>query len=102
MNRFQITRTGTYLTVQDWGRFHYQHLGVSPSGIMDQRIPEALAKVIPHHQNQFLEFAYVGNYYNKTLVEVDFLHGLAESFLTLSDLLKFCCHSNDRLFFMEV
>ena len=24
-------------------------------------------------------------YYNKTLVEVDFLHGLAESFLTLSD-----------------
>jgi len=25
------------------------------------------------------------NYYNKTLVEVDYLHGLAESFLTLSD-----------------
>tara|TARA_A100001388_G_C28500659_1_gene371478 strand:- start:16 stop:351 length:336 start_codon:yes stop_codon:yes gene_type:complete len=25
------------------------------------------------------------NYYNKILVEVDFLHGLAESFLTLSD-----------------
>jgi len=25
------------------------------------------------------------NYYNKTLVEVDFFHGLAESFLTLSD-----------------
>ena len=25
------------------------------------------------------------NYSNKTLVEVDFLHGLAESFLTLSD-----------------
>ena len=25
------------------------------------------------------------NYYNLTLVEVDFLHGLAESFLTLSD-----------------
>jgi len=25
------------------------------------------------------------NHYNKTLVEVDFLHGLAESFLTLSD-----------------
>tara|TARA_B100000902_G_scaffold8628_1_gene10863 strand:+ start:1476 stop:1811 length:336 start_codon:yes stop_codon:yes gene_type:complete len=25
------------------------------------------------------------NYYGKTLVEVDFLHGLAESFLTLSD-----------------
>jgi len=28
---------------------------------------------------------YTINYYNKTLVEVDFLHGLAESFLTLSD-----------------
>ena len=25
------------------------------------------------------------NYYDKTLVEIDFLHGLAESFLTLSD-----------------
>ena len=25
------------------------------------------------------------NYYQKTLVEIDFLHGLAESFLTLSD-----------------
>ena len=25
------------------------------------------------------------NYYEKTLVEVDFLHGLAESFLTISD-----------------
>ena len=25
------------------------------------------------------------NYYDKTLVEVDFLHGLAESYLTLSD-----------------
>ena len=25
------------------------------------------------------------NYYGKSLVEVDFLHGLAESFLTLSD-----------------
>ena len=28
---------------------------------------------------------YALNYYGKTLVEVDFLHGLAESFLTLSD-----------------
>ena len=60
MNTFEITRTGTYLTVQDWGRFHYQHLGISSSGVMDQRIPQALATVIPHHQNQFLEFAYVG------------------------------------------
>ena len=60
MNRFRITRTGTYLTTQDWGRFHYQHLGISPSGMMDPRIPEALAAVIPQHQDQFLEFAYVG------------------------------------------
>jgi len=28
---------------------------------------------------------YTLNYYNKTLGEVDFFHGLAESFLTLSD-----------------
>ena len=28
---------------------------------------------------------YTLNYYDKNLVEVDFLHGLAESFLTLSD-----------------
>ena len=28
---------------------------------------------------------YTLNYYDKSLVDVDFLHGLAESFLTLSD-----------------
>ena len=28
---------------------------------------------------------YTLNYFNKTIVEVDFLHGFAESFLTLSD-----------------
>ena len=28
---------------------------------------------------------YTLNYYDKTLVEVDFLHGFAESFLTISD-----------------
>ena len=28
---------------------------------------------------------YTLNYYHKTLVEVDFLHGFAESFLTISD-----------------
>jgi len=28
---------------------------------------------------------YTLNYYDRTLVEVDFLHGLAESFLTISD-----------------
>ena len=30
------------------------------------------------------------NYYDKTLVEVDFLHGFAESFLTLSDFIILC------------
>ena len=29
------------------------------------------------------------NYYDKTLVDVDFLHGFAESFLTLSDFVIF-------------
>ena len=60
MNTFTITRTGTYLTVQDFGRYHYQHLGISPSGAMDPRILKELEKVIPQHANQFLEFAYVG------------------------------------------
>jgi antagonist of KipI len=60
MNSFSITRTGTYLTVQDFGRFHYQHLGISPSGAMDPRILQELEKVIPQHGSQFLEFAYVG------------------------------------------
>ena len=60
MNSFSITRTGTYLTIQDFGRFHLQHLGISSSGAMDQRILRELAKVIPNHENQFLEFAYVG------------------------------------------
>ena len=31
------------------------------------------------------------NYYDKTLVEVDFLHGFAESFLTLSDFVILFC-----------
>jgi len=60
VNTFTITRTGTYLTVQDFGRYHYQHLGISPSGAMDPRILKELEKVIPQHANQFLEFAYVG------------------------------------------
>ena len=60
MNSFSITRTGTYLTIQDYGRNHLQHLGISPSGAMDQRILDELNKVIPEHKNQFLEFAYVG------------------------------------------
>ena len=60
MNSFLISRIGTYLTVQDYGRHHLQHLGISPSGAMDQRILDELKKVIPNHQNQFLEFAYVG------------------------------------------
>ena len=32
---------------------------------------------------------YTLNHFDKTLVEVDFLHGLAESFLTLSDFVIF-------------
>ena len=60
MNSLVISRTGTHLTVQDFGRFHYQHLGVSPSGAMDQRIIKELEKIIPLHHNQFIEFAYVG------------------------------------------
>ena len=43
MNSLVITRTGTHLTIQDFGRFHYQHLGVSPSGAMDQRIIKAVS-----------------------------------------------------------
>ena len=46
MNSFSITRTGTYLTIQDFGRFHLQHLGISSSGAMDQRILKELAQVI--------------------------------------------------------
>ena len=60
MNSFTISRTGTYLTVQDFGRFNYQHLGISPSGAMDHRILSALNTIITKSENQFLEFAYVG------------------------------------------
>ena len=54
MNSFVISRTGTYLTVQDFGRFRYQHLGISPSGAMDHRILIALESIINQHVNQFL------------------------------------------------
>ena len=60
MNSFSITRAGAHLTIQDFGRFHLQHLGISSSGAMDQRVLRELVKVIPNHKNQFLEFAYVG------------------------------------------
>ncbi len=55
MNSIIITRAGTHSTIQDFGRFQYQHLGVSPSGAMDQRIITELQKIIPNHQNQFIE-----------------------------------------------
>ena len=54
MNSIIITRAGTHSTIQDFGRFQYQHLGVSPGGAMDQRIITELQKIIPNHQNQFL------------------------------------------------
>ena len=54
MNSFSITRAGAHLTIQDFGRFHLQHLGISSSGAMDQRVLRELVKVIPNHKNQFL------------------------------------------------
>ena len=60
-NFFEVLRSGINTTYQDKGRFHMQHLGVAPSGCMDQK-SYLIANKIVSNQNQegVLEFAYQG------------------------------------------
>ena len=58
---FEVLRPGINTTFQDKGRFHMQHLGVTPGGCMDLDaflIANALVENSPNEG--VLEFAYQG------------------------------------------
>jgi len=58
---FKVLRSGINTTFQDKGRFHLQHLGVTPGGCMDLKsfsIANALVGNVPNEG--VLEFAYQG------------------------------------------
>ena len=58
---FKVLRSGINTTFQDKGRFHLQHLGVTPGGCMDLKsfsIANALVGNVP--DEGVLEFAYQG------------------------------------------
>ena len=60
-NFFEVLRPGINTTFQDKGRFHMQHLGVTPGGCMDIKsylIANALVGNLPNEG--VLEFAYQG------------------------------------------
>ena len=60
-NFFKVLRPGINTTFQDKGRFHMQHLGVTPGGCMDIKsflIANALVGNLPNEG--VLEFAYQG------------------------------------------
>jgi len=60
-NFFEVLRAGINTTYQDRGRFHMQHLGVTPGGCMDIKsflIANALVGNPPNEG--VLEFAYQG------------------------------------------
>ena len=58
---FEILRSGINTTFQDKGRFHMQHLGVTPGGCMDlESFLIANALVQNHSEEGVLEFAYQG------------------------------------------
>ena len=55
----EVVRAGLLDTIQDGGRFGYQHLGINPNGVMD--------KLAMHIAN-----ALVGNAYNEAVIEMAF------------------------------
>ena len=58
---FEVLRPGINTTFQDKGRFHMQHLGVTPGGCMDlESFSIANALVGNSSSEGVLEFAYQG------------------------------------------
>ena len=58
---FEVLRSGINTTFQDKGRFHMQHLGVTPGGCMDlESLAIANALVGNSLEEGVLEFAYQG------------------------------------------
>ena len=60
-NFFQVLRPGINTTFQDKGRFHMQHLGVTPGGCMDLESFSIANALVGNSSNEgALEFAYQG------------------------------------------
>ena len=58
---FEVLRSGINTTYQDKGRFHMQHLGVTPSGCMDLESFSIANALVGNSLNEgVLEFAYQG------------------------------------------
>ena len=58
---FEVLRPGINTTFQDKGRFHMQHLGVTPGGCMDLKLFQIANALVRNITNEgVLEFAYQG------------------------------------------
>ena len=58
---FEILRPGTNTTIQDKGRNHLYHIGITISGAMDQRIFSISNALVNNNLNEgVIEFAYQG------------------------------------------
>ena len=58
---FEILRSGTNSSVQDKGRNHFYHIGITVSGAMDQRIFILSNALVNNDLNEgTIEFAYQG------------------------------------------
>ncbi len=60
---FEILRAGINTTIQDKGRNHLYHIGITTSGAMDQRIYKLSNALVDNDLDEgVLEFAYQGHY----------------------------------------
>ena len=58
---FEILRSGTNSSIQDKGRNHLYHIGITLSGAMDQRIFSISNALVNNNPNEgVIEFAYQG------------------------------------------
>ena len=58
---FEILRSGTNSSIQDKGRTHLYHIGITISGVMDQRIFSISNALVNNNLNEgVIEFAYQG------------------------------------------
>ena len=58
---FEVLRSGISTTFQDRGRFHMQHLGVTPGGCMDLKLFSVANSLVGNFLDEgVLEFAYQG------------------------------------------
>lgn len=61
MTAFRVITPGAYTTVQDFGRFNFQHMGVPVSGVLDKFSATAANLLVGNHPNTaVLEITVIG------------------------------------------